>query len=116
MKKVLIGIIVIVSCFTLVGCGSRKKSATINVSLNGIMHITSVKEGSTLEYSLIGEKYEFEVVNVTDEKIKIKVNKKGLASTDSLVSDERDFVIKRGSHLELHTQTTDYQESITFSF
>lgn len=115
-KNILFVLLIIVSIFTLVGCGSSKKSVTLSVSLNGTVHISSVKEGSTLEYELLGDKYKFEIVEITDSEVKITVDQYGLTNTDSLLSNDKDFVIEKGKKLELHTQTTDTQDTIVFSY
>ena len=116
MKRIaLVCLIVFTLLLTATGCG-KKKSATISVSLDGVNHISSIKEGDALTYKIMGEDYIFEIYEITDEEIKIKADKAGLASSGSLLSVETDFVVKKGEKLELHTQTTDYQETITFSY
>ncbi len=116
MKKIaLFSLLLFVGLFVVVGCGS-KKSATLSVSVDGITHISSVKDGSTLTYELLGEEYTFTISEISETDLKITVDQYGLTSGNSLISKEKEFVLEKGVKLTLTTQTTDTQDSITFSF
>ena len=64
----------------------------------------------------MGDKYEFKITDINDNEVSIKVNRYGLTNTSSLISEENKFTIEKGKKLKLRTQTTDYQESITFEY
>lgn len=100
----------------LIGCGKINKSANINVTLNDNTNSIEIKVGKKLTYSLLGNEYEFKITDITDNEISIKVNQYGLTNTNSLISEDNKFIIEKGKKLELHTQTTDYQESIVFEY
>ena len=98
------------------GCTKANKSTTINVTLNDDTNSIDIKIGKTMIYSLLGDEYEFKITNITDNEINIEVNQYGLTNTGSLISKDNKFIIEKGKELKLHTQTTDYQESIVFEY
>lgn len=102
--------------FGLAGCKETNKSAYINVTLYDHTDRIEVKAGETFTYSLLGNDYEFEITNITEEEISIEVDQYGLTNSSSLISEDNQFIIEKGEKLELHTQTTDYQESIIFEY
>lgn len=102
--------------FGLAGCKETNKSAHINVTLYDHTDRIEVKVGETFTYSLLGNEYEFEVTDITEEEISIEVDQYGLTNSSSLISEDNQFIIEKGKKLELHTQTTDYQESIIFEY
>ncbi len=102
--------------FGLTGCGKTNKSANINVTLNNNTNSIEIKVGKTLTYSLLANEYEFKITDITENEISIEVNQYGLTNTSSLISKDNKFIIEKGKKLELHTQTTDYQESIIFEY
>ena len=118
MKKkiLLISLLFVVGLFTITGCGKSNKSVTLNVGLKGENHIASVKENDTLSYNIMGTVYTFEIVEITDTELKIKVDQTGLTTSYNLSAKDTEFTVKKGEKLELHTQTTDVQDKITFSF
>lgn len=117
MKKT---IFVILFCVVMVlgitYCWKANKSSTINVTLNDNTNSVEIKVGKILTYSLCGVEYEFKITDMNENKISIKVNQYGLTNTNSLISKDNKFIIEKGGKLELHTQTTDYQEFITFEY
>lgn len=98
------------------GCWKTNKSANIKVTLNDNTNSIEIKIGKTLTYSLLSNEYEFKITDITDNEISIEVNQYGLTNTSSLISEDNKFIIEKGKKLELHTQTTDYQESIIFEY
>lgn len=116
-KKVfllLISVLIIIGITWLVYNGS--KSSVIKVTINGDTSNIEVKKGKVLTYSVGGDEYQFKIINITNKKIDIKVNKYGLTNTNSLLSKDDRFTVFKGEKLLLHTQTTDYQASIVFSY
>ena len=114
MKKIaLVSLLIVVGLFVVTSCGKGKMSATISVSVGGATHISSIKEGNTLEYELSGEKYAFEVVELTEKEMKLKANKGGLESADAAVSKNNEFVVKKGSKVSLNNEA---DEKIVFSY
>lgn len=95
---------------------NKNKSITINVDLNGNTNSVEIKVGETLTYSLLGNEYEFKIIDIKKNEISIEVNQYGLTNTSSLIKEDNKFIIEKGKKLELHTQTTDYQESIIFEY
>lgn len=95
---------------------SADQSANISVTLYDNTSSIEVKVGDTLTYSLLGDEYEFEITDITEDEISIEVNQYGLTDSSSLRSKDNQFIIEKGKKLELHTQTTDYQESIIFEY
>lgn len=102
--------------FGLTGCGKTNKSANINVTLKDNTNSIEIKVGKTLTYSLLNNEYEFKITDISENEISIEVNQYGLTNTNSLISKDNKFIIEKGKKLELHTQSTDYQESITFEY
>ena len=90
----------------------KKTIVTLNDNTNSI----EIKVGKTLTYSLLGNEYEFKITDITENEISIEVNRYGLTNTSSLISEDNKFIIEKGKKLELHTQTTDHQESIIFEY
>ena len=97
-------------------CLRTNTFATINVTLNNNTDKVEVKVGDTLTYTLLTDEYKFEIKDITDNEIKIKVNQYGLTNTNNLLSEDNEFTIFKNQKLELHTQTTDYQESIILEY
>lgn len=117
MKKRILSILLCgIMIFGLTGCGEANKSANINVTFNDNTNSVEIKVGNTLTYSLLGNEYEFKITDITKNEISIEVNQYGLTNTRSLISKDNKFIIEKGRELELHTQTTDYQESIIFEY
>lgn len=102
--------------FGLTGCGKTNKSANINVTVNDNTNSIEIKVGKTLTYPLLSNEYEFKITDIKENEISIEVNQYGLTNTSSLISEDNKFIIEKGKKLELHTQTTDYQESIIFEY
>lgn len=117
MKKIIITILLCgVIVLAIIGCWKANKSATINVTLRGDSDSIEIRIGDILTYSLLGHEYEFKITDITKNKISIEVNQYGLTNTSSLLAEDNKFVIEKGEKLELHTQSTDYQEKITFEY
>lgn len=117
MKKTLLTILLFgFVLLGITGCGKTNKSTTINITLNDNTNSVEIKVGDVLTYTLMGNEYEFEITDINDNEVSIKVNQYGLTNTSSLISKDNKFTIEKGNKLELHTQTTDYQESITFEY
>lgn len=117
MKKTILTILICgVIILGIIGCMKINKTANIKVTLNDNTNSIKIKIGEILTYSLLGDEYEFKITDITKNKISIKVNQYGLTNTSSLISEDNKFIIEKGKKLELHTQTTDYQESIIFEY
>ena len=117
MKKTLLAFLLFgVVALGITACGKTDKSTTINVTLNDNINSIEINVGKILTYSLMGNEYEFKITDINDNEVSIKVNQYGLTNTSSLISKENKFTIEKDKKLELHTQTTDYQESITFEY
>lgn len=117
MKKTILTILICgVIVLGIIGCGKTNKSANIKVTLNDNTNSIEIKIGKTLTYSLLGNEYEFKITDITENEISIEVNQYGLTNTSSLISEDNKFIIEKGKKLELHTQTTDYQELIIFEY
>ena len=117
MKKIILMILIFV--FIMLGiyfCFNAYKSAGIRVTLKNNTDSIKIKIGKVFTYSLMGEEYKFKITNIKDNKIIFEVNKYGLTNTNSLISKDNKFTIEKGNKLKLHTQTTDYQESIIFEY
>lgn len=116
-KKTILAILLCgLMMFGLTGCEETNKSANINVTLNDNTNSIEIKVGKTLTYSLLCNEYEFKITDITEDEISIEVNQYGLTNTSSLISKDNKFIIEKGKKLELHTQSTDYQESIIFEY
>lgn len=116
MKRIMITIVLFgVILFGITGCQNANKSATINVTFRGNTNSIAIKVGDILTYFLDDE-YEFKITDISKNRISIEVNKFGLTNTKSLLAEDDKFVIEKGEKLELHTQTTDFQDRITFEY
>lgn len=115
MKKIaLVCLLVVIGLFTITGCGEKKKTATISVTVDGGIHISSVKEGDILEYELLGEKYKIEIVEIKDEDLTIKAY--DLVTPENLDEHSQKYVIKKGAKLELQTPTDDDYATLVIKY
>jgi uncharacterized lipoprotein YehR (DUF1307 family) len=111
LKKLIVCLFLII---LLSGCGNKKEE-TITMNCNNMETVISIKEKDSLICKLLGEDYIFKVDKIEDNSITISANKNGL-SDNGLTSKDTKWIIKKNEKLILHTQTTDYQEYVTFNW
>ncbi len=95
------------------GC-VKEKEVNITMNCNGNIINNNLKVNEKLTCSLLGNEYEFTITKIENESVDIKVNSYGLIDTNSLIDKKDSFIIKSDEVLKLNTQSTDYQEIVTF--
>lgn len=115
IKKILNAFLVLIVVLSVTGFKSNQ-STTINVTIEDKTSNVNIKVGDILTYLLANEEYSFKIIDISEKKVIIVVNKYGLSNRGNLLSKERTFIIEKNKKLKLHTQTTDYQEYIIFKY
>ena len=112
MKKVLIILFLVI---LLLGC-DNKIEEQIEMNCNDTVTKITIKENDKLSCKLLGEEYIFTIDKISDDKIVVSTDNYGLDSKSSLINKEKEWTVKKGELLTLHTQSTDYQEKVTFNW
>ena len=115
MKKLLLGIFIIVMCFTVTGCDEAQ--GKLSILCNGESETVEAKKNSKFTCKLAGEEYEFKITKIKSNNMIIEANKPGLSKvtkqgTISLLTEETEFVVEEGTELGLSPQALDNFEII----
>jgi len=112
MKK---AVFILFSIVLLSGCNNDVE-VLITMNCSGTETEIMVSENSKLSCNLLDEEYEFTIEEIKDGNITISTNKNGLSVGAGILNSERRWVIKKGKKLIIHTNTTDWQEEVEFSW
>ena len=110
-KKIVLLLFLII---LITGCTNKTSSNTLIVECNEKTTKYDIKKDTKLKCNLLGEDYIFKIRTINKNKLSIIVNEYGLTDSSSLLEKKKKFVITKNKELKLHTQSTDYQESIKF--
>lgn len=113
MKKILLTLTLV---FILSGCKEKEITNKMEINCNNDISVVDLKKGDQINCKLLNNDYIFEVKSSTKDNIKLEVNEYGLNDESSLLDKKKEFIIKKGEDKILKTQTTDYQQSIKFSW
>lgn len=112
MKK----IIIIFLCMILISGCNNNKEIEITMDCNGNMTKNIVKENDKLLCELLNDEYEFIIKKISNDTITIKTDKDGISSGSGILKSEKRWTIKKGEKLKIHTNSTDWQNEVEFSF
>ena len=114
MKKI---IVFCIFGLLITGCGNSKKiEPKVLMYCNDVKTELELKEKDIVSCKLLGENYNFKIIDITEDKIEIESNEYGLTSDNNLREKNKRFIINRNDTLRLATQSTDYQESVIFKW
>ena len=88
----------------------------ITMNCNGEVSKININIQETFSCTLLNNEYVFNISDIKDNKIYIKINEYGLTTTSSLLEKQNKFTIKKGDEVKLKTQTTDYQEFVSLKW
>lgn len=114
MKKILL-LMTLTLLFTS-GCVFEEKTATLAMDCNGDVSTIEAKKGETFTCKLLSEEYKFKVTNVTDNHVVIKTSSDGLSSGQGIWESEYKWKVEKDDALIIHTNSTDYQEKVSFNW
>ena len=120
MKKLFLGIFIIVMCFVVTGCSS-KSNGKLLIKCNGEESTIEAKTNAKFKCKMAGEEFELKITKIENKKITIKANKPGLSKvtdkgTISLVDKQTKFVLEESKELELSPQVTDNFEILIINW
>ena len=110
MKRILF-ILLLIIC---VGCKKEDKKVNIEMNCNDTITNVEIKEGNTISCKLLNDDYNFKIMKITDDKIELEVDKYGLNDGAGITQKVKKFTIEKDNELRIHTETTDYQQIVTF--
>ena len=113
MKKL---VLILTLVFVLSGCKEKEITNKMEINCNSDITIIDLKKGDEISCKLLNTDYIFKVKSSTESSIKLEVNDYGLNDESSLVDKKKEFIIKKGEDKAIKTQSTDYQQSIIFSW
>lgn len=113
MKKVLA---IFFGVILLTGCNSQTKEVTLTMNCNGSTTDITIKEKDKLSCELLNTEYEFTITEITDDSITISTESDGISSGAGILDSEKEWTIKKGEKVNIHTNSTDYQEEVEFNW
>lgn len=125
-KGLIIVIVVLVICVICLSgyvvydlvVGEKSENNEIKLTMNckeTIMDLI-VKEDSELLCDLLGEEYKFTIKKISDDTITISTDKDGVSTGPGILDSEKEWSIKKGEKLVIHTNSTDWQDEVEFSW
>ena len=112
MKKIIvfIGLMILIT-----GC-SNKTEAKLTMECKKTLSEVTVKEKDKLSCQLLSTEYIFTIDKITDTEMTISTSESGLSSGSGILESEKKWIIKKGSKVNIHTNSTDYQEYVSFNW
>ena len=93
---------------------ANKESVRIEINCEGELISRTFKEGNTIDCHILDD-YTFTIKKINkDSSVLLEANDYGLTDGASLIEKKKEFTIYKDQVLKLTTQTTDYQECVTF--
>ena len=119
MKKLFLGIFIVVMCFAVTGCGSARGKLLVNC--DGEESTIEAKTNAKFKCSMAGQEFELKITKIENKKMTIEANKKGLSKvteqgTISLLDTQTKFTLEEGKELDLAPQVTDNFEILIINW
>ena len=98
------------------GCVFDEKTTTLSMNCNGQESTIEAKKEVEFSCTLLQEEYKFKVTNVTNNYVVIKTSSDGLSSGPGIWESEHKWKVEKEVGLTIHTNSTDYQEEVSFNW
>lgn len=92
---------------------NNKPSVKLEINCEGELITRNLKEGNSITCHILKD-YTFTIKKINNDSVKIEASDFGLTDASSLIEKKKNFVIYKDQVLKLTSQSTDYQESVTF--
>lgn len=120
-KKLVITLIIIITiiaacCIVAYNVLNQTDKYKIKVVCNEKEKVYEVTNGTKIKCTLLGDKYTFKFTQISESKAVIKASNFGLSSNNSLLDRNKEWTLYSDETLELNTQTTDYQQYVSFKY